>query len=312
MPDATPDATPTAVEQEQMRLRHDIGLRADLAWVRQVAADPTARSDELTIPLLPAEKAELHARGDSAAEVVPIVRAEADLHPADYGGDYLDNEHGGAFTSLWRANLLMHEAAIRLRVSPFARVAFRSCTFSQADLNALMDKINADSDGPWLRAIPAAITGAARDDINDGVEIDISSANPNAAALVMAHYASTLNLPPGILTVVSDGNGAALRPWGAIRLTVLGPDGKPIHVVNSLYVEWAGDLPNLRCGIGDVGYGISSDGTPTELPCQAGRWRISIDTGPDTPVLGSASVLVAGGKTVELRLKISAVPPPRT
>jgi len=293
-----------------MRLRRDIGLRADLDWVRQVAVDPSA-TIELTIPLLPSERAELHARGDSADAVRPIVRAEADLHPEDYCGDYLDNDHGGAFTSLWRANRLLHEAAIRLRISPFARVSFRDCRFSQAELDKVMDQIATESQGPWLQAIPAAITGWGRDDINDQVQIDVSSANPDAAAIVLAHYTAEFGLPPGMLTVESDGNGAALRPWGTVRLTVLGPDGKPVHVANDLYVEWAGDLPNLSCGVGDVGYGVSSDGTPTELPCQAGRWRISIDTGPDTTVLGSGSVTVTGDHTVDLRIELSDVPPPR-
>jgi hypothetical protein len=63
--------------------------------------------------------------------------------------------------------------------------------------------------------------------------------------------------------------------------------------------------------VGDVGYGVSWDGTPTELPCQAGRWTIFLISNSDfgSPV-GRATVTVTGGATVDIAIHASVVPTP--
>lgn len=248
----------------------------------------------------------------SAADAI---LAEATSYPDDYCGRYQNSGFrpdlpGGAFVSRWRANLGTHEAHVRAMADGIQTLVFVGCTFAKSELEHLQDRLSSDEARTWLATIPAAPIAGAVDEINNRVELDISSAVGDAADRATAHFTALYGLPPGILTVWSDGNGAGLRPWGTIRITALGPDKRPAHVPNDLYLEWAGDLPNLRCGVGDVGYGINQDGRPMELPCQAGQWRISIDTGPNTAILGSGTVTVTGGKTVDLTINLSAVPTP--
>lgn len=242
------------------------------------------------------------------------VNAEAAAFPDDYCGKYLNNGFRAdlpqaAFVSMWRANLDIHAGAIRARTRPTDQLAFVGCRFSYAELRKVQDEISTDASG-WLATLPAAWTSIGPDEIRNRVEMAISSEVRDAADRVLAHYTDAYALPTGILHVWSDGNGAALRPWGTIRLAVLGRDGKPVHVANDLYVQWSGDLPNLDCGNGDQAVGVNPDGAPSEFPCQAGRWRISIDTGPDTATLGMGTVTVAGGRTAELTITVSAVPSP--
>jgi hypothetical protein len=301
-----PLASPTAAELDAMRFRSDFGLRSDLEFVRQVALDPQASSREFAVPLLPTEVSELFAREANAETALAIVAAEASAHPEDYCGRYVDNADGGAVTTLWRANLETHERAIRSKLSPLARLAFLSCRFSQRELDALMERLNAD-DRSWMAAIPAKATSWGRNDTEDLIELHISSTTPDAAAVVLNHYVTVLGLPEGILRVESDGNGAALRPWGFVRVTVIGPNGRVVGP-NSLGLDWQGDLPTLYCGVGDKGYGISWDGTPSELPCQAGRWTIYVGTAGRESAVGHGEVTVIGGKTATLTIRVSSVP----
>ncbi len=243
------------------------------------------------------------------------IQDEAVAHHDDYCGRYLNNGFrddlpAGAFVSMWRANLGAHEAAIRARTDGTEPLAFVGCTYSYEELRFLTDKQFTEDALKWLGTIPAAPWSLGPDEVANRVELDISSAVPDAADRALAHYIAEFQLPAGILHVWSDGNGAALRPWGTVRIHVLGPDGHPVRTRNGLGLEWVGDLPNLYCGVGDVGYGISADGTPTELPCQAGTWKISVTAGPDNHVVGSSTVTVTGGQTVDLKITVGVIPTP--
>jgi hypothetical protein len=247
---------------------------------------------------------------------VEAINAEADAYPGEYCGKYantgtLATAPGGAIVSMWRANLDGHAAAIRAASDGTQPLAFVGCTYSHTELERAMGQLSGPDVRKWLATVPAAESGLAIDEINNQVEVDISSAVASAVERVTSHLYGSYRLGPDEFLVISDGNGAALRPWGTVRLTVLGPDRKPVHVPNDLSFDWSGELPNLECGGGDVGYGVRPDGLPTDLPCQAGTWRTWVDTGSDMPVLGSGTVTVSGGKTVELTIKVSAVPSPQ-
>lgn len=311
-PAATPPAAavwaepPSQAELEAIRFRTEMGLRADITHVRAVAADPSAGM-EFGVPLLREEIAELLSRAADVDAIVEVVEAEAAQFPRDYCGLYLDNQNEGAVTSAWKSSLKLHERAIRSKLHPNANVAFLDCRYSEAEVNELCDQLNA-ADHDWMLEIPAIPTSWGCGNANFRVEMSISSVVPDAADRVLRHYAELYNLPPGILVVTSDGTGAALRPWGKILITVLRPNGKPAGP-NSLGLNWEGDLPGLYCGIGDMGFGVNDDGTPTELPCQAGQWAIAVEEFGG-PVIGRGIVEVEGGKTAELTIRLNAEPVP--
>ena len=308
---AAADTPPTDAEQQQMRVRRDFGLPADLAHVRAVAADPAAL-EYLSILMLPSEVAEMQARAANIDAVRAVIQAEANKAPDDFCGFFIDNANRGAVTSMWKANLVVHEAAIRSKVAPTARVAFRSCRFSEQELDRVCELLNAD-DKTWMADIPATWIGWGCGSSDNFVEMQISSAVPDAAARVLRHYTDAFGLPPGILVVRSDGNGARLKPWGTVLVTVLGLDGQPVGP-NSLNLDWSSDFVGLQCGGGDVGYGVSWDERPTELPCQEGTWTIDVIGFPkldeDAVVYGTAVVEVLGNAATKVTFRLKQAPPP--
>jgi hypothetical protein len=306
--EAAADMPATDAEQQQMRVRTDFGLPADLAHVRAVAADPTAL-EYLSILMLPSEVAEMQARASNIDAVRAVIQAEADGSPGDFCGFYIDNANRGAVTSMWKANLAVHAANIRSKVRPTARLAFQDCRFSEQELDRVCELLNAD-DKTWMADIPATWIGWGCGSSDNFVAMEISSAVPDAAERVLRHYTDAFGLPAGILVVRSDGTGARLKPWGTVLVTVLGLDGRPVGP-NSLNLDWSSDFVGLQCGGGDVGYGVSWDDQPTELPCQEGTWKIEVvATAADTTIYGSSIVQVRGNAVTKVTFRLKEAPPP--
>ena len=299
-------APPTEAEAEAIRFRTTFGLGADLEYVRDVARDPTATSTDFAVPLLPAEVQELRERSANADAVREIVAAEADAHPEDYCGRYIDNENGGAFTSMWRANIAIHAAAIHFRAGPFAHLAFVGCTFSETELTELTERLLGLQDAEWVAKIPAVVTGWGPNISENRVEIDVSSAVPDAPQRIRTRLDAEMNLPPGILVVLSDGSGVQLVEWGTVRITVTRPDGSDVGP-NDLGLSWTPEVDGLTCG-GEVGFGVPANGEATDLPCQEGRWTIQVrDVGE---LFGEGRVVVHRDTVVELTITLTKNPPP--
>jgi hypothetical protein len=301
-------ASATDEELHWIAWRVDAGLRADLEYVRSVAADPSARMD-FSIPLLPFEISELNARMANADEVRELILHEAELAPNSYCGMYIDHHNGGTLTSMWKVNLEGHAAAIRKQVRPGARVAFVGCRFTKAQLDAAMDAMET-FDFSWMKAVPAALQGVGVSTQSNRLEMQISSAVPDAAEIVRAHVEQRLGLPAGLLTVASDGTGAALVPWGAVDVTLVGPNG----ILTEQNIEraqltpgWASPISGLACGHGDVGVGF------TNLPCQAGHWTITVQApvaDGEWTTIGQGTVDVAANRTSKLTIRLPRVPQP--
>jgi hypothetical protein len=191
---ATPGATPAAPEvvetaspdeAEAIRFRETFGLRTDVAYVRSVAADPASSSVDYAVPLMPAEIAELEARVANTEAVRDVIRRYADAHQDEFAGLYMDQENGGAVTTLWTAHLDQHAAAIRALIHPGARIAFRAATFTADELEELHDRVSAD--WAWMREAGIAPQGLETDVIGNRVAIYVSSADPDAPEIVRSH-----------------------------------------------------------------------------------------------------------------------------
>jgi hypothetical protein len=299
---AAPIESPSAAELNAIRYRTEFGLRADLAYIRAVAANPLASSVEFGIPLLPAELAELNSRAASVDAIKEIVIAYTEAHPDEFAGIYIDQEHGGLLTTMWTANVALHEAAIRAKVRPGAPLAFRSAKYPLSELQTLRDRISGDWN--WMRGFAIAPIGVGVDQINNRVEVDVSTVNGNASALILAHYA----VPAGMIVVQSDGTGAALLPWGTVRGRVVDSRGQPpgAAVANGLALGWVSDGPGT-CGLGDMGYGVGADGV-FEVPCQVAAWTMQIQlpavAGGSPTTIGSGHVVVLASQQVLLQIKL--------
>ena len=299
IPEASLPAALDDETREAVRLRTEYGLRHDLTWIRQIAADPTAVLD-FGVPMLPAETASLFARNNLPDPVRQVLDGYG--HADEFGGLYIDNVQGGIVVVLWTTDPAVHDAAIRPKLPPCHPVEFRLVRWSERELRGWQDRISADMD--WMTDIPAKLTGVGADISANVVNIDVSSANPDAADLIVAHYAA----PDGMIRVISDGTGAHLLPSGTVVGRVLMADGRPPGPNDLMLDAGSPDDPPGWCGGGDIGYGVSEDGR-IEFPCKVGRRTILVkDWLPDEhvehPVVASLIVQVPAGGEVEVEIRL--------
>ena len=94
-----PSGLPEDIEHA-MRQRQLFGLRSDLAWVQQVAADPRAQMEALDFPMLPEEEAEFGSRQRAYEAAVEVIERYAASHVDQFGGVYTDQPNH-VVVSLW-------------------------------------------------------------------------------------------------------------------------------------------------------------------------------------------------------------------
>lgn len=305
IPSTRPTAVPLPADLDEdtrvaIEMRADYGLRFDLVWVRQVAANPRAVMD-FSIPMLPEETQTLFARNALPDPVLIVLAGYG--HGDQFGGIYLDNALGGVVVVLWTADVAAHEAAIRPRLPDCHPVLFRQVRWSEAELREWQDRIFRDSD--WFATIPAAARGFGARVSENVVTVEISSANPNAAAIIVAHY----DAPAGMIRVESDGTGEALLPWGTVKGRVVTRDGKAPGENQLSVAQGPGGAPGA-CGAGDIGFGVLPNGN-FEYRCQVGPRIIEIQDLPaPAPALGRGLVVVPANGVVFVQIVIDWPPQP--
>ncbi len=301
-PTATPEPPAGQSDEEirqAMQQRRDFGLRADEAWVRSVAGDPNASSELLGIPLTKAEALEFQGRQDRLMGVAGLAQRYADDHPGDFAGLYIDQQHK-LVVILFTANVDTHAAELaKLIPGDGEPLAVRLAAMSKADLQALVERIVADRD--WLRTIDATFVAGGVDEAANRIDLEISSANPDAARLIAEHY----GVAPGLLNVTSDGTGIQLLPRGKVRGRVVNADGTPAASDGSLDVGWSPDHEGAgtgECG-SEVGLGVGEGGRFV-LPCAPGGWTITITDEATHREVGHAHVVVPSGLAVDVVIRL--------
>ena len=265
-----------------------------------VAADPRARTAVLDFPMLPEEEAAFLRRQDSYQQVVSAVQRYVPGHEDEFGGVWIDQDRH-TVVAAWTAHIADHRLGILAQLGAAGPLEVRLVRYPERALRDLQDRIAADWD--WMRTIDARATGVGADIEANVTDLEISSANPLAPALILAHY----GVPADMLRVTSDGTGILLLAKGTVRGTVVRADGTPPDPRASLNVEWASDHPGAGsgdCGGGDVGYGVGANGR-FELPCAPGGWTITItDMDHDFAPLGHGHVVVRPGEAVRLTITL--------
>ena len=283
-----------------MRQRQLFGLRSDLAWVQQVAADPRAQMEALDFPMLPEEEAEFGSRQRAYEAAVEVIQRYAASHVDQFGGVYTDQPNHVVVT-LWTDDPEGHLADLNKLGAVAKPIVARQVRWSERELRAVQDQVDWD----WFSEVDARGEGVGADIVRNVVEIDISSANPDAPRLIVEHYVGALGIPPEMLVVTSDGTGAALLPFGTVRGVVTLADGSAPGY-NNLMVDGRGAGPG-SCGGGDMGYGVGEDGR-FRIPCQVGKYTMVIEAPLPRDggwvVVGRADVTVRADRTVKVRIRL--------
>lgn len=258
-PDASAGPDIEDVVAESIAFRRQFGLRADEAWVRQVASDPNALWS-YQVPLTPAEEADLDARAAATEQLAPILEDYGSQHRDEYAGLYIDQERGGVLVVLFTANLEAHAEAIARLVRPGIAIELREAPQSEADRDALMERVSGDEELPDLGVF---VITASSDQTTGAVDIGVSTERGDVQGLITGRYG------PAVRVTVLDPTGAFLKPRGTIVGRVIDGAGRGIEA--GLGTEpLFGDIP-----MDSIGMQTNPDGTFRLENQFAGRWRIS-------------------------------------
>lgn len=202
-----------------VQFRISVGLRADEAWILQVAADPSSRAGEIAygVPLTPDERAELDASRASYEEVVPKLTRYGQAHSDEWAGVY---EESGIVVAQFTGNVEQHAAAIALLV-PTDAVRVKGVRWSLAELTDLSDRIALGK--RWLGTVGATLISGGVDVRANAVTLRISTGNDQAPDLIADYFDAdreqihfTLAEPPWS------------GPTGVLVITAINASGDPV------------------------------------------------------------------------------------
>lgn len=194
----TPAATPVANKwlstdgiARAVALRKSLGLRADDAWIRLVATNPSALAnvDRYSIPVLDSEVTHVADREAILADLEQFRAGHVDA----WGGYYLD---GNVIVVM----LIDPTGALEqeLRTTIPSQLFVRQARWSFQELTDLSVRISED---PWLQEHYHLLSAGA-DVEHNNVALEVSSADSSAPAEIARHF----NLGAE-LTVTIDGTG---------------------------------------------------------------------------------------------------------
>ena len=252
--------------------------------------------DPLDFLMLPEEATEFYQHQADFEAVGQAVQAYGAQHASEFGGVWIDQERH-TVVSAWTANAELHRIAILAALGKAGPLEVRVVRYSEAELQALQERISADLD--WFGGIDALMTSTSVDVMTNRAEVTLSSANPRATALILERY----GVGPDKLRVVSDGTGILLQPRGTVHGRVVLPNGKAPGR-NDWMLNWVPDRPGGDCGE-MVGYGVGPDGS-FEFPCAPGGWTIAVQAPVNDGWLdiGTAHVLVPAGGDVDVTISV--------
>ncbi len=280
---------PADVMTAALAFRAQFGLRSDPAWVEAVEHDPDASARAFGVRLLPAELADLEARARNANAVVPVVQAYGLQHVDVYGGSYIDQEHGGQVVVLVTDEPASHIAALAQQLHPSANWTVRQVAFSQAMLEALHERINADI--PWFEANGIALGSVATDVPGNQVELVFFASDPFGGDRIREHLGAGR-----MLNLVLDRNVVARLPRGSLRGRVVSSSGSSVA---DLLINAIGDIGKAEPD-GGIAYGTDTDGIFLIPSLPAMTWEVQAligVPGADWRVLGTTRVAVGGNAT---------------
>lgn len=283
-----PTPTLSDADMAAKRFRQDFGLRADDSWILAVGADPSADRTTFGVPLTQPEVQDLNGRVQTVDAMRDVVVAYTATQP-DWAGTWVDQTRGGILIVQFTGLLDLHREALLAHIRPFSPIEIRLARWSVAELQGFANQVTAEQG--WFDSLPAVVIGYGPDVMLDRLKIDLSSADPEVAQKIEAHFGWT----DGVVAVSSDGTGALLLPTGRLVIHVLAHDGHPlaglgcvaIPDISGAYDPRPVPLPRTNAlGVCDL-----------VLPASGYSLRLEIGEGPPRLVAQGRATVVAGATT---------------
>lgn len=281
---------------EATRFRQNVGLRADEGWILVVDRDPRSSGEPFGVRLMPDEIAALEARARNAEAVLPVLPAYGREHVDDFGGAYIEQRGGGFVVVLFKAGTEIHANAMSRLLHPDARWAIREVRNSEAELNALLDRVA--SDAAWFTSAGILLLSVATDVPTNRVEIVYDSQEVGAADVIRQHFQAG-----DMFTFVRDPHPVALLPRGSLAGRVIDSRGQPVP---DLLINAIGDIADAEPD-GGVAFGTDAAGAFFIPRLAAMGWEVQALIGiPDArwKLLVSVHVDVAADTTTSVVIQV--------
>ena len=277
---------------EWIGFRTAVGLRADEAWVREVAANPAsvAGSDTYEIPLLPEEVAFLQGRNQRIEDAQAFGASYAATYPRGFGGAAIDTANGDRLVLQYTTDVALHR--LRLTVMPTdIRPEVREAAWTLEQLAEFQAIVNGDTaTDPRIK-----IYGADIDILANHVRVNYIANDRNLGNTLAARFNST-----GWLFPVWQGPLDAEGPTGALQIQLVDRSGAPRSGLSCRYVS-------LDPKVG-AGGGVDADalGQCRLEGLPIGPYRIDVLSGDEQVdrVLTSVEAAVVASETQTIRLEV--------
>lgn len=300
-----PQATPTAVSEQEMveaiNVRTRFGLRADEAWIREVASDPEAQVgiNEFGIPLTPTEYADLMGRRWDE-DLFRQVRGYGLAFPDDYAGAYINLKSSGVIIE-FKQQVERHRRALSNLVADPSLVEVRDVEWSLRDLEGFMEEVKAERE--WFDTVGLGFLQVAHNVNENFLHVDFVGPSEEAARVIEDHFGN-----PTWLRARWAGPPAWTGPRADLVIKVTDTRGRPVP---NLWCEVIPDDPRVADEFGDTLFGTGPAGLCEFENLAAVAYRVRLHEWVDNdhydpdPILEFGVVLPSTGKTVPITIPTS-------
>jgi hypothetical protein len=176
---------------EALRLRGELGLRTDLAYVNGLEADASLSDVEWGIRMTDAELAEMQRRL-KAQEQLSGLEGWARLNPDHFGGMYIDQKAGFVIDVAFTPGLTPPLSDLQSLVPSGVPVRVRTVSHTRAELDALVDAIGNDRE--YHAKLGIEVVFIATDVRNNVVEVGVRALSANTARLLNDRYGDAIQV----------------------------------------------------------------------------------------------------------------------
>lgn len=294
---ATPTLSPAERSTaEAIRLRDVLGLESGEDYLRELAGDPEAVRRGGTLygfPVTEAEYTLLKARAEDSQAVAKVTRSYGTKHPESWAGQFIETE-AGVVVTLFTGDLGLHRAALAKLLSLDATFDVRPATWTLVELKALDKQVLHEQD--WFESIGASFQGTGVSQGSNRVEVWVGSDDPNIGDQVIAHFGAVGRMKVTAFPAPWKGG------WGALRVLVRDPAGRPIENLNCRLE------PDDPAAFTNEGYSPSTQETGVCWYPAVGATRVTAvltgRVGNEVLEFGRGRITIVADETVEISITV--------
>jgi hypothetical protein len=206
-----------------IEFRSKLGIRADEAFVRELADDPAAvgrgERSGFGVPLTEAELIVLRGRVEDLREIATAGHAYGLRHPEAFAGDYTDQANH-RYVFLVTNGVEEHRAGLLAELPFGSPVVVQLADSSLGELDALFERVRRDE--AYFGSIGVRYIGLSVLEKDNVVEVTVGADDPSAESQILEHFGTPPKLRVRIVPGAIPQDG-----YGRVIVQVVDEDGQP-------------------------------------------------------------------------------------